>query len=88
MREWLVVEDSGAKMVFADDALRANPVMGYIPRDVVGGELGIRVEPDGRYTWFSRDDLDRMRAHHEWRTTEPPGVDPRERDALISAMTG
>lgn len=88
MREWLVIEDSGAKMVFADDALRLNSVMGYIPRDVVEGELNIRVEPDGRHTWFRREDSEKMRAHPEWHTTEPPGVDPRERDALISAMHG
>lgn len=69
MREWLVIEDSGKNMVFASEEARTRK--GYIPRDVVEGELGIRIEPDGRCTWFTREDGERMRAHHEWRDVEP-----------------
>ena len=71
MREWLVIEDSRKNSVFAPES--ALIPMGYIPRDVVEQELGIRIDGGGRTTWFTREDGDRMRAHPEWRTTEPPG---------------
>jgi hypothetical protein len=74
VREWLVIEKSWKNSVFADDD--AKIPMGYIPRNVVERELGIRIEGEGRCTWFSREDGARMRAHPEWRTTEPPGRAP------------
>ena len=68
-REWLVIEHSASRSVFASDEMRLNPVMGYIPRDVVEDELGIEIE-DGRCKWFRSEDGERMRAHPEWRTNE------------------
>jgi hypothetical protein len=68
MREWLVIESSYKNCVFAPDGAYNS---GYIPRDIVENELGIRVEPDGRNTWFTREDCERMRAHPEWRDTMP-----------------
>lgn len=65
-REWLVIEKSWQRSLFFD----GDPIMGYIPRDVVEGELGIKIE-DGRCKWFTREDGERMRAHPEWRTTLP-----------------
>lgn len=75
MREWLVIEKTVGRSVFAPDGAR--DCKGYIPRDVVEGELGIRIEPDGRHTWFNNVQSALMRAHPEWRDTEPPGHDPR-----------
>ena len=70
MREWLVIESSYKNAVFAPDS--AKEPSGYIPRDVVESDLGIRIEPDGRCTWFTREDGEKMRVHSEWRTTLPP----------------
>ncbi len=67
MREWLVIENSRAYSVFAPDDMPK--VMGYIPRDIVEGELGIKVR-DGNH-WFSAEEDEKMRAHREWRNTEP-----------------
>lgn len=70
MREWLVIENSWQNSVFAPD--RKGP-RGYIPRDAAEQLLGRSlVEPEGRVTWFTREDGEKMRAHPEWRTTEPP----------------
>lgn len=69
MREWLVIEHSRKNSVFASDGEK-NP-MGYIPRDVAEPLLG-RVIEDGRTTWFTKEDGEKMRAHPEWRDTEPP----------------
>ena len=74
MREWLVIENSTKNCVFASDD--AKTPRGYIPRDVVEGELCIKVESGYRCTWFSREDGEKMRAHPEWRETEPPGKIP------------
>lgn len=68
MREWLVIESAWKNCVFAREGGYGK---GYIPRDVVEGELGIRVESDGRNTWFTREDSERMRAHPLWRDEEP-----------------
>ena len=54
--------------VFAPDS--AKEPTGYIPRDVVEPLLGRKIE-DGRTTWFTREESEKMRAHPEWRTTEP-----------------
>lgn len=70
MREWLVIESSWKHAVFADHET-GKEHEGYIPRDVVEGELGIRIEEDGRTTWFSREDGERMRMHPEWRSAPP-----------------
>lgn len=69
MREWLVIENSMKHSPFAEDADRQRK--GYIPRDVVEGELGIKIEEDGRYQWFTAAQSLAMRAHPEWRDTEP-----------------
>lgn len=70
MREWLVIGKTAGRSVFATEEMRQS--RGYIPRDVVEGELGIKVESEeGRCTWFRREDCERMRAHPEWRETEP-----------------
>lgn len=63
MREWLVIESARKHAVFTDEPERSRK--GYIPRDVVEGDLGIKIEPDGRHTWFSREQLDTMHAHPE-----------------------
>lgn len=67
MREWLVIENSGKHSPWFD----GQPVMGYIPRDIVEGELGIKVEPDGRCTFFTAKQGEAMRAHPAWRENEP-----------------
>lgn len=65
MREWLVIESARNKAVFAPDS---GYPPGYIPRDVaeklLGRDLGGRV-------WFRKDESDKMRAHPDWRDTEP-----------------
>jgi hypothetical protein len=66
MREWLVIE-GWDNAVFADDA---KVPIGYIPRDVAEPLLGRAIE-DGRTTWFTRAESEKMRAHPEWRNTEP-----------------
>lgn len=68
MREWLVIEDSRKHAVFAPDD--SQKPMGYIPRDVVEPLLGRKIE-DGRCTWFTKEDGEKMRSHPEWRETEP-----------------
>jgi hypothetical protein len=69
MREWLVIESAYKHAVFVDDETRNRK--GYIPRDVVEPLLGRKID-DNRITWFSREDSKKMRAHPEWRDTEPP----------------
>lgn len=69
MREWLVIEDSGKNAVFASAEARTRKA--YIPRDVVEGELGIKIEPDGRATYFTPAQIFAMKAHREWSTVEP-----------------
>jgi hypothetical protein len=68
-REWLVIENSWSRSVFADDNSRK--VNGYIPRDIAEPLLGRKIE-DGRCTWFTRAEGEKMRAHPSWRDTEPP----------------
>jgi hypothetical protein len=74
MREWLVIECAWKHAVFADHE-NGKEHEGFIPRDVVEGELGIKIKGSGLTTWFSREDGLRMRAHPAWRTTAPPGTD-------------
>lgn len=69
MREWLVIEDSRNRSPFYFD----DPITGYIPRDVMENELGIKIK-DG-WQWFTIEERDRMMAHPEWRTTLPPGAE-------------
>ena len=73
MREWLVIGSAWKHSVFADHET-GKEHEGYIPRDVVEGELGIQID-EGTH-WFTREEGERMRAHPEWRTTPPPGKDP------------
>jgi hypothetical protein len=72
MREWLVIENSWKRAVFRPDGAE-NPI-GYIPRDVAEPLLGRKLDDD-RCTWFTREEGDKMRAHPEWRDTEPPGAE-------------
>lgn len=69
MREWLVIESARARAVFADGEER---VKGYIPRDVAEPLLGRKIAGAGEVEWFTDVDSEKMRAHPEWRTTEPP----------------
>ena len=69
MREWLVIESSMKNAVFADDEMRNRK--GYIPRDVAERLLGRSLVEPGRYTWFTREEGERMRGHPEWRDTQP-----------------
>lgn len=77
MREWLVIESAFKNSVFAPES--AKIPHGYIPRDTAERLLGRFL---GGTTWFTREDSEKMRAHHEWRETEPDGASssasPRE----------
>jgi hypothetical protein len=65
--EWLVIESSKKHAVFREpeDELPR----GYIPRSVVEEMLGIDI-CDGQYTWFTREQGERMRAHPDWLSRE------------------
>ena len=65
MREWLVIESSWKNGVFAPDDAKA---LGYIPREEAERLLGRDL---GGTVWFTREDGEKMRAHPEWRETEP-----------------
>lgn len=65
-REWLVIESSQKNAVFADPAIADKK--GYIPRDVAEKLLGRDL---GGNAWFTADDSQKMRAHPEWRDTDP-----------------
>lgn len=65
MREWLVIESSMSRAVFASDHERHRK--GYIPRDVAEALLGHPI--DGLH-WFTNDESAKMRAHPEWRDRE------------------
>ena len=64
MREWLVIEKTAGRGVFASDEMRNSK--GYFPRDVAESELGIKIE-DGRCTFFSVQQSEAMRNHPAWR---------------------
>jgi hypothetical protein len=66
MREWLVIESAYKNAVFRSDDLK-NP-LGYIPRDVAEPLLGRKLSGT---VWFTKEESERMRAHPEWRDTEP-----------------
>lgn len=63
-----MIENSWKNAVFAPDD--AKTPRGYIPRDVVEQLLDLVIE-DGRTTWFTKEDGEKMRAHPEWRETGP-----------------
>jgi hypothetical protein len=67
VREWLVIESSGKNAVFASEEHRIP--RGYIPRDVAEKLLGRDL---GGTVWFTKAESEAMRAHAEWRDTEPP----------------
>jgi hypothetical protein len=71
MREWLVIEDSMAKAVFATEEQRNRK--GYIPRDVAETLLGRSM--DGT-VWFTAQESATLRSHPEWRLqlSETPGI--------------
>ena len=64
-REWLVIEPSTNGAVFHEQ----KPPTGYIPRTAVTA-MGIRTKRGG-CDWFTSEEMDRMRAHPEWRNTLP-----------------
>jgi hypothetical protein len=66
MREWLVIESSYKNAVFAPDD--SKEPRGYIPREAAEKLLGRDL---GGMVWFTREESDKMRAHHEWSPTEP-----------------
>jgi hypothetical protein len=71
VREWLVIESSWKQAVFADDGTGKDHE-GFIPRDSAERLLGRNlVEPDGRVTWFTKEEGEKMRTHPEWRKTLP-----------------
>ena len=67
MREWLVIELTRGRGVFAEDAERE--WKGYIPRDAAEAILGRSM--DGT-VWFNSDESEKLHAHPEWRDSEPP----------------
>ncbi len=68
MREWLVIESSMAHVVFAPPGADKKC---YIPRDVAEKLLGREIKGS---VWFTREESEKMRAHPEWRDTEPPSA--------------
>lgn len=72
LREWLVIECSWKRSVWRDDEL---PEQGYIPREAAEKLLGRDL---GGNVWFSREESEQMRAHPDWRDTEPPMPSPAE----------
>lgn len=62
MREWLVIEDSRKRAVFAPEG--AQVPKGYIPRDAAEALLGKDL---GGNVWFTPEESEKMRAHPEWR---------------------
>lgn len=73
VREWLIIESSMARAVFAPDDARKPK--GYIPRDAAEKLLGRDL---GGTVWFTREESDAMRTHPEWREMEPPGATAHE----------
>lgn len=69
MREWLVIEDSRKKGVFATEEMQRPK--GYIPRDVAEGLLGRDL---GGTEWFTKEEGQLMRAHPEWSRDIPKGA--------------
>ena len=72
MREWLVIENSRARGVFARPEDHAK---GYIPRDAAEALLGRNL---GATVWFTPEESAAMRRHPEWSDTEPPGAQERQ----------
>lgn len=66
MREWLVIESTKKNGIFAEEKENRR---GYIPRDVVQRMFGKELDD---IVWFSKEESAAMRAHPEWRDTEPP----------------
>jgi hypothetical protein len=62
-REWLVIEASTNKVVFA-----TMKPPGYIPRDAAESVLGREL---GGVVWFTSEESAAMRAHPEWRNDRP-----------------
>lgn len=65
-REWLVIENSWSRGIFATEADKLPS--GFIPREAAEHVLGRSMEGA---QWFSKEDGEKMRAHPEWRETEP-----------------
>lgn len=61
-----MIDNSWKYGVFATDEQKKP--RGYIPRDSAETLLGRDL---GGTTWFTREERDKMRAHPEWRETEP-----------------
>lgn len=65
-REWLVIERTRGKGVFASEEDR--DAKGYFPRDTAEKMFGCDLS--GTY-FFSAEQSAAMRAHNEWRDDEP-----------------
>src|ERR1700753_2281875 len=85
MREWLVIESTRGRSVFASDEDRDRK--SYIPRDVAEELLGRDLGGD-RCQWFTDKESQLMREHPEWRDSLPPGSDPHISRSLHDTATG
>lgn len=85
MREWLVIENSMKNGIFVSAEVRDEK--GYIPRDVAEAICGRSMAGP---QWFTREESEKMRAHPEWRDTEPPPLTestrPPMNDDLIARL--
>lgn len=72
MKEWLVIEKSCSRSLFATEEDHRK---GYIPRDIAEKLLGRSM--DGT-VWFTLEESELMRAHPDWLDTEPPKSRRRE----------
>lgn len=72
MREWFVIISSIANGVFVLEEVRDRK--GYIPRDVAEKICGRSMAGP---QWFTREESEKMRAHPEWRDTEPQNTQHR-----------
>jgi hypothetical protein len=68
-REWLVIESTRGRGVFATEEHRN--ARNYIPRDVAEELLGRDL---GGTVFFTSDESAKMKAHPDWRDDEPPAT--------------
>lgn len=63
-KEYWVIDDSQKKGVFATEEQQRPK--GYIPRKI-GEEIIGRKTKDAECVWFTKEQIDNMRAHPEWK---------------------